>query len=920
MKKESKMKKLFFAVLVLCLTLACLAGCGDSKQTTPPTTTPPPTTPPETTPPVTEYTVTFSVNGVDTTVSVKEGELPVFGGSTADRTDGTKTYRFAGWDKEIAPATENVTYTAIYKRVLTLRWVDAFGEFTTTILAGETPVPHADATGDRMNESTVYLFTGWDKALSPITEAAYDAAGGDYAFTALYSTSARTYNVTFKNGSETVATERVAYGEKPIYSGEPLTKEGYNYYFWTNLDKEVTSDTVCEATFTVYDAEQLLWALSRDNMSYARLDWEIAEERAINDNRGAVIDEAGGLLLLILEYRNAPESSTFKATAKAKIVESMKYLMSSEAEAPMFSLEPYWSYNPLTALTLLAKNTPDIWGELTALEQEKYDFMMKCFTYIVNLGFADGNGYFTGPGYRGNFHKSWNSNYRLALLPVMLYAGRYFGGADAVDAILADFSYDATMAKFAEYGWTRAITEWSVTPPTFTKDVNGNTVPAYQMPTQKHMMENATASGDIYYDRYGDGIPDNGGFGKGVRQPFKYNGVRLDNVAGVFNQLLEYNYSGGKVVSEMMCRPNADTPTFTKAYILDGTKSPYEGFDGMMVELGKENRASCLYASEDFILVCVSLATFKEFGMYDIEQDALKDNLFYKTWIGNMDFLYKIAHGWQSFQTSSDPMSKPTYETDDKGQLLWRSWWEDSFGHYTVTTLPYKDPFSLDVYENNFNTEDFNAYEESVSIGDNDLVLNTASGGTGVYFKTVTDPNSASNKYIAIGVGKNGGTGGFNANLKVTGGLTKMGEHTKLQISFKLAKDPEAEKLVSAYMRFRATGSSDTINFFETVAEGSGVKFLGQTVAGHVVTDTMQSYTMVFDFATGAATLSVNGTQIATGTMKLPAASSAATLVDWIATTKKNEFVFNWGSRAGATEQRGLIFDDLSVTTIPNAN
>jgi hypothetical protein len=37
---------------------------------------------------------------------------------------------------------------------------------------------------------------------------------------------------------------------------------------------------------------------------------------------------------------------------------------------------------------------------------------------------------------------------------------------------------------------------------------------------------------------------------------------------------------------------------------------------------------------------------------------------------------------------------------------------------------------------------------------------------------------------------------------------------------------------------------------------------------------------------------------------------------DWPATTKSSGYIFNWGSRTGFTEQRGLLFDDLSVMTI----
>ena len=169
---------------------------------------------------------------------------------------------------------------------------------------------------------------------------------------------------------------------------------------------------------------------------------------------------------------------------------------------------------------------------------------------------------------------------------------------------------------------------------------------------------------------------------------------------------------------------------------------------------------------------------------------------------------------------------------------------------------------------------------------------------------------------LALGVGIDGGTGGLNANLKVTGGLTKMGEYTKLKISFDLAKDPESTMIPSTYIRLRATGTSDTINFFETVSEGSCIKFYGKTLSAHTITETMKNYTFIFDFAAGTVSLSIDGTLIDTVPVSIPSGSKVTSLADWPATTKASGFIFNWGSRAGATQKRGLLFDNLSVVTI----
>jgi hypothetical protein len=59
------------------------------------------------------YNVTFDVNGKKTTVQCAKGSLPVFTGSTDVQSD-TLRYFFTGWDKPIAPATCDTTYTATY--------------------------------------------------------------------------------------------------------------------------------------------------------------------------------------------------------------------------------------------------------------------------------------------------------------------------------------------------------------------------------------------------------------------------------------------------------------------------------------------------------------------------------------------------------------------------------------------------------------------------------------------------------------------------------------------------------------------------------------------------------------------------------------------------------------------------------------
>ena len=67
-------------------------------------------------PPAKTYRVTWLVNGAKTIETYTAGAMPEFKGSTAKPSDTQYSYRFTGWLPELAPVTEDATYTAQYER------------------------------------------------------------------------------------------------------------------------------------------------------------------------------------------------------------------------------------------------------------------------------------------------------------------------------------------------------------------------------------------------------------------------------------------------------------------------------------------------------------------------------------------------------------------------------------------------------------------------------------------------------------------------------------------------------------------------------------------------------------------------------------------------------------------------------------
>ena len=114
-----------------------------------------------------------------------EGELPVYKGETP-KTPSTDKYDFTfkGWDKEIVPVSDHVSYRATYTgtvRSYEIRFLDYDGTVlqSETLEYGATPV-YSEAQPSRAAEGdNVYDYEGWDKEIATVT--------GEATYTAVYS-------------------------------------------------------------------------------------------------------------------------------------------------------------------------------------------------------------------------------------------------------------------------------------------------------------------------------------------------------------------------------------------------------------------------------------------------------------------------------------------------------------------------------------------------------------------------------------------------------------------------------------------------------------------------------------------------------------------------------------------------------------
>ena len=158
------------------------------------------------------YTVTFSVNGTETTVEVEAGETPEYTGITSWETE-EHFYKITGWDKEIVPADADTTYTAIVGEygltLYTVRFIMPGGIVNVSTHEGELPTPPAGYETDLTKTDKIGAFDHWQPDLiAPTKENTADGKAIVYSPVYVYST--RYYTVKFVIGENEYEVEAAA--------------------------------------------------------------------------------------------------------------------------------------------------------------------------------------------------------------------------------------------------------------------------------------------------------------------------------------------------------------------------------------------------------------------------------------------------------------------------------------------------------------------------------------------------------------------------------------------------------------------------------------------------------------------------------------------------------------------------------------
>ena len=185
------------------------------------------------------------------------------------------SYEWTGWTKTLAKVTKDVTYVAKYKQT-TIKYTVIFRSLyeddtevihkKTDYSYGATPALPTNPTRPKTDQYT-YTFDHWDPAVVDVT--------GPATYTAVYTTTLRTYTIKWMNGSTTLETDTdVPYGTTPKYDGATPTKAAtaqYTYTFsgWSPAISSVVGAQTYTAQFSSTVNKYTITFLDGDNNVFA---------------------------------------------------------------------------------------------------------------------------------------------------------------------------------------------------------------------------------------------------------------------------------------------------------------------------------------------------------------------------------------------------------------------------------------------------------------------------------------------------------------------------------------------------------------------------------------------------------------------------------------------------------------------------
>lgn len=188
-----------------------------------------------------KYTVTFKNDNGEV---LRTEQIPRGEAATAPSDPEKEGYTFIGWDKEFSNITEDTIVTATYKiNTYKVKFLD----YDKKVIQEETVNHGGTATAPSDPKREGYIFTGWDKSFSNVTN--------NLEVIAQYNIIRKQYEVIFKNAEgEVIKKEMVIEGDAATPPNPP-EKEGYTFIGWSQDLNHITSDS---EIFAQYRKDEML--------------------------------------------------------------------------------------------------------------------------------------------------------------------------------------------------------------------------------------------------------------------------------------------------------------------------------------------------------------------------------------------------------------------------------------------------------------------------------------------------------------------------------------------------------------------------------------------------------------------------------------------------------------------------------------
>lgn len=524
--------------------------------------------------------------------------------------------------------------------------------------AGEIPEPPEVLSFE--NEIFVWSFVGWREEIVPVS--------ADATYAARYEKEAKMYEATFVMADRTV-TVTARSGQIPEIPGGVADYNGMTFACWDRRVIPIATNTAYYAVYTN--------TASPEAMSDA-----ILSATDLHASGWHNLHSAASLVTLAVQEYTTP----LDGPLAKKLADVLEGLFSEKnGRSIVFDATTNWDFGGYTATVALAAATPTVMQRLSESAKTRMETYMRAVSYQIAYNVADANNYSSGPGMGGNYNKWRNPNYRIGNVASLAFLVHYFGegnvtlGAERFDAMLMGFdeaAYDEMIRRFDSHGWSQAKKIWTTPAP-----VSG----ARDAKTLLLYGGRATIAPSL-------GIGTNGGTGKGVTSggvPFTYHGYGLLELDEILSDVIGFAFSGGAVKSEHWYDVTGDGKPERVGYILDGTLSPMQGRDGMLLEFASDNRSSTEYNEKNFTMILTVLyaAYHLQVRTEDGTSDRLYDPTEYATlWeriqVGCEDFLYKYKRGYMCYASGmfyAGGMSESSEAGAPTGYFVMKTIWRTFF-------------------------------------------------------------------------------------------------------------------------------------------------------------------------------------------------------------------------------------------------